>query len=193
MTKPEAHARTQYCQRWLSKQSFALFEFASLVYDFVKNRNYEMLDYKTGLAWWLDNFPLGRRNYFSYKKIGKLWKKLFQGDPEFLFEHGVVFERVKAALPQLDRARTKEEVLKILEVIKTTERRELPKVLTPTLEGTMVLAELFHGHGRMSHIQYSKKYLKESSTQNLFETFGNQEVEFMIRLKKKRNARKKRA
>jgi len=192
MTKPEAHARTQYCQRWLSKQSFALFEFASLVYDFVKNKDYEMLDYNSGLAWWLDNFPLGRRNYFSYKKTGKLWKKLFQGDPEFLFKHGVVFERVKAALPQLEQARTKEEVLKILEVIKTTERRELPKVLTPTLECTLVLAELYGGHGRISHIRYKKKYMKEASTQNLFEVFGNKEIEATFKLKK-RNARKKRA
>lgn len=192
MTKPEAQRRTQYCQKWLKKRSFAAFEFASLVYDFVKNKDYEMLDYDSGLAWWLDNFALGRRNYFSYKKIGKLWKRLFQGDPEFLFKHGVVFDRVKAALPHLESARTKGDVLKILEAIKTTERRELPKVLTPTLQCSLVLAELRGGHARLSHIQYKKEYLKEASTQSIFETFGNKEIEATFKLKK-RNARKKKA
>jgi len=191
MIKEEANLRTINCQAWLRKRTLCAFQFCALVYDTVKNKGYAELGYKSGLEWWLDNFPFGRRNYFVYKGIGKEWKKLLQFVPESLFD-GLVFERIIAALPQLKLARTKEDVVRIVEAIKTTERRKMSKALTPTLEGTMVLAELRGGQGRMSHIQYNKEYLKVASTQNIFETFGNKEVEFMIRLKK-RDARKKRA
>lgn len=152
-------------------------------------KNYRKLGWDTEDEWIKSFRTIKRRTAFNRKKVYKLWALYLYDLPTNAF-FGVHTSNLLTIQNEIvNNANDKEKLMELLNEASALSRTQLEQKYRksePTMRGTGKLTKLKSDLvGRTIQITQGKLYWTNASNQNLWEIFGNQDVDFIIKLKKR--------